>query len=419
MTHRISARDSRAPYFLAALASLAMVACGGSGTGATVPGSPTVGHATAGDASVSIAFTMPASDGGATITAYTGTCTAGTASVTGASTASPVAVTGLSNGTTYSCAVTASNSVGTGAASALVAVTPTASSSVTGSTAGVECGYSVSAFNSSASVQLTSTSSWSCDATSRLLSANGVPDHEVGTFPNPDNPNTISVQTVAATLSLSPAYSGTVTPLGGPAGVVSFMLNGVKTDPGTGGSCDDTGTVCSLGDPSGSWSIEALTQPYFKFGTDSNNAHVQPGGTYHYHGMPEGLITKLGGGSTTMTLIGWAADGFPVYARYGHTVATDAGSPLKVMTGSYQLVSAVPSTRPSTGTCALGTFLQDWQYVAGSGDLDECNGRTGVTPEFPNGIYHYYATDTYPFLQRCVKGAVTGGGPPPGPPPGG
>jgi hypothetical protein len=40
----------------------------------------------------------------------------------------------------------------------------------------------------------------------------------------------------------------------------------------------------------------------------------------------------------------------------------------------------------------------------GSGDLDECNGRMGVTPEFPDGIYHYYATDSYPFFQRCVKG---------------
>ncbi|MEM5480850.1 YHYH protein [Pseudoalteromonas fuliginea] len=37
---------------------------------------------------------------------------------------------------------------------------------------------------------------------------------------------------------------------------------------------------------------------------------------------------------------------------------------------------------------------------------DECNGRVGVTPEFPQGIYHYYATDTYPFFQRCVKGEV-------------
>jgi hypothetical protein len=54
----------------------------------------------------------------------------------------------------------------------------------------------------------------------------------------------------------------------------------------------------------------------------------------------------------------------------------------------------------------MGTFAQDWEYVANSGDLDECNGRYGVTPEFPDGIYHYYATDTYPYFQRCVKGEV-------------
>ena len=54
----------------------------------------------------------------------------------------------------------------------------------------------------------------------------------------------------------------------------------------------------------------------------------------------------------------------------------------------------------------MGTFTQDYEYVAGSGDLDECNGRFGVTPEFPTGIYHYYITDTYPFIQRCVKGPL-------------
>ena len=295
--------------------------------------------------------------------------------------------------------------------------TTTVASASGSATTGVGCSYSYSAFNASPSVNASSTVSWSCDSGSRTLSANGIPDHEVGTFPNPGNPNYIPARTVSATFSLSPSYSGSVTPLGGPAGVLSFMLNGVKTDPGTGGSCDDTGTVCSLGDPSGGWSIEALTQSYFSFGTDDNNAHVQPDGVYHYHGMAEGLITRLGGSSARMTLIGWAADGFPVYARYGHTVANDATSPLKVMTGSYRLVTTVSATRPASTTYAPGTFLQDWQYVAGSGDLDECNGRSGVAPEFPGGIYHYYATDTYPFLQRCVKGAVTAGSMPPGPPP--
>jgi len=87
------------------------------------------------------------------------------------------------------------------------------------------------------------------------------------------------------------------------------------------------------------------------------------------------------------------------------------------MTGSYQHITDVPASRPSTDTYALGTFAQDWQYVAGSGDLDECNGRVGVTPEFPGGIYHYFATDSYPYFQRCVKGVVEGGGPRPRPQP--
>jgi hypothetical protein len=56
----------------------------------------------------------------------------------------------------------------------------------------------------------------------------------------------------------------------------------------------------------------------------------------------------------------------------------------------------------------MGAFTQDYEYVAGSGDLDECNGRFDVTPEFPSGIYHYYATDTWPFLTRCWKGTIAG-----------
>jgi hypothetical protein len=85
------------------------------------------------------------------------------------------------------------------------------------------------------------------------------------------------------------------------------------------------------------------------------------------------------------------------------------------MTGSYTFVNSVSNSRPSTDDYPLGTFQEDWQYTAGSGDLDECNGRIGVTPEFPDGIYHYYATDTYPYFQRCVKGevTVTDMGPPP------
>ncbi len=76
------------------------------------------------------------------------------------------------------------------------------------------------------------------------------------------------------------------------------------------------------------------------------------------------------------------------------------------MADRYQLKTKVPSNRRNTSMYKLGTFQQDYEYVAGSGDLEECNGRTGVTPGFPGGIYDYYATDSlpFPFLQRCVNG---------------
>ena len=79
---------------------------------------------------------------------------------------------------------------------------------------------------------------------------------------------------------------------------------------------------------------------------------------------------------------------------------------LKPMRSSYRLKSTPDAGRPSAALVSMGAFMQDWEYVAGYGDLDECNGRFGSTPEFPEGIYHYYATDTYPYIQRCVKGSI-------------
>jgi hypothetical protein len=274
------------------------------------------------------------------------------------------------------------------------------------STDGVLCTYSQTKTNNQSSLTITSTSTWTCSNGSRFLTANGIPNHEVGDFPNQNNPNTIGEVNVSASFTLSPVETTVVSELGGPRGVTGYVLNGVKIDAGTAGSCDDSGTSCSLIGNNGNWSIEALGQTSFNFGTDDNNAHVQPTGDYHYHGMPENYLAEQGADSSKMTLIGWAADGFPIYARYGYSDANDASSDLIVVTGSFQFVSEVSSSRPSTTTFPLGTFQQDWEYVEGLGDLDECNGRVGVTPEFPGGIYHYYATDSYPYFQRCVKGAL-------------
>jgi len=46
----------------------------------------------------------------------------------------------------------------------------------------------------------------------------------------------------------------------------------------------------------------------------------------------------------------------------------------------------------------------DYEYIEGFGDLDECNGREGVTPEFPEGTYYYVITNEFPGVPRCFVG---------------
>ncbi len=93
----------------------------------TIPGAPTIGAATAGNAQASVAFTAPSSNGGSQITTYTATC--GGVSANGNS--SPITVTGLTNSVTYACSVTATNALGTGPSSGSVMVTPSAAAMLT------------------------------------------------------------------------------------------------------------------------------------------------------------------------------------------------------------------------------------------------------------------------------------------------
>jgi YHYH protein len=269
-------------------------------------------------------------------------------------------------------------------------------------TGNVLCGISHTEYNPTASVRQTASYGWSCNGSSRILNANGLPNHDVGTFPGPGNPNPIAAVQTTATYTLNPERTGHDT-----AVVTSgYALNGVKLEPSTAGSCDDSGRDCRMARSNSPWRLEALGQSSFNFGTDESNGHVQPNGAYHYHGLPERLIAKLAKGSPSMTLVAWAPDGFPVYARHGHSVANDAQSPIVVMRSSFRLKVAPDNGRPSPNQFSMGTFTQDYEYVAGSGDLDECNGRSGVTPEFPRGIYHYVMTETFPFINRCVKGTA-------------
>jgi len=87
------------------------------------PGAPTIGTATAGAVSATVAYTAPADTGSATPT-YTATSSPGGFTGTGAS---PITVSGLTAGTAYTFTVRATNGAGTGPSSAASnSVTPTA-----------------------------------------------------------------------------------------------------------------------------------------------------------------------------------------------------------------------------------------------------------------------------------------------------
>ena len=89
-----------------------------------VPNAPTIGTATGGDASASVAFTAPSNTGGSAITAYYAVANDGT---TATAASSPVTVTGLTNGTSYTFQVWALNTYGPGPWSAASgSVTPSA-----------------------------------------------------------------------------------------------------------------------------------------------------------------------------------------------------------------------------------------------------------------------------------------------------
>ena len=245
---------------------------------------------------------------------------------------------------------------------------------------------------------------------SRSISSNAIPDHLVGPFPNRGNPHEIAPQALTFEVTATPEIAAKITPLRlSPFG---FAVNGVFFDPGA--------AEFWQGDRDSGWQYEALGGAV-PLGLDENHAHVQPTGTYHYHGLPTLLLKRLGASDSRHSpQIGWAADGFPIYARVGFSDPKNPASPVKVLKSSWRLKAGDRPDGP--GGKHDGAFVQDHEYVAGSGDLDECNGRFGVTPEFPKGTYAYFLTDQWPVIPRAYRGtpvSLRAEGPPGGPPGGG
>ena len=147
------------------------------------------------------------------------------------------------------------------------------------------------------------------------------------------------------------------------------------------------------------------------------HGHSGPGGEYHYHAdgncihwHPEGEQTWLNysmESSRTATehspIIGFALDGYPIYGFVGW----DENGGVSEMTSSYRLKDG------ETGY----NGIDDYEYVAGLGDLDSCNGHYAATPDWPEGIYHYHSTWEngeggigFPYFINCYRGELSSGG---------
>jgi len=242
----------------------------------------------------------------------------------------------------------------------------------------------------------------------RIITGNAIPAHAFGAFPNAGNPNPITEQMQAFELPMTPSGMGGDVE-GGPWGVA---LNSVTFHP--------EAAEYYQNDPDSGWQYEGLGNGK-NLGMDCNFAHVQPNGNYHYHGTPIGLFDGWDG--TDMLLVGFGADGFPVYAMFGYADPDDSCSGLVPLSSSYRIKTGARPGPGGPGGDHDGSFVEDYEFVEGLGDLDACNGRTGQTPEFGE-TYHYILTADYPFIPRCThaafameRGMMGGGGPGGGGPP--
>ncbi len=150
---------------------------------------------------------------------------------------------------------------------------------------------------------------------------------------------------------------------------------------------------------------------------DSCWGHPNQSFEYHTHQSPA-CVYDQADSLHHSPIIGFAFDGYPIYGCYAYENTNGTGA-IKRMRTSYRLRNITDRTTLPDGTvlppsrygpiidptatnispsnqsplgAPLGAYQEDYEYVAGLGDLDYHNGRFCVTPEYPAGTYAYFVT---------------------------
>jgi hypothetical protein len=272
------------------------------------------------------------------------------------------------------------------------------------------------------------------------VTTTGVPSYITGPFMD-GNPSLATNQNAIFKVPLNPAQNtGTLTVTTG--GNIGIFINGVALfdyrdgvawNPSTNALCGGPGNPPCPGGPAAvmSWNRDAV--PAEKPGFDCSKGHPAMG-NYHHHQNPSAFkldLTVISNvcdlydadglyvidSNAHSPLIGYAYDGFPIYGAYGFKNADGTGGITRIKSG-YQLRNIttrtvwadgtdVPDGPAVSTTYPLGYFREDYEFVSHAGQadyLDEHNGRFCVTPEYPNGIYCYFATvdsewnSAYPYV---------------------
>lgn len=270
-----------------------------------------------------------------------------------------------------------------------------------------------------------------------FIHTKGIPAYPTGPFLD-GNPSVATNQAAIFKIPLSPVQN-TGTPTATRGGNIGIFINGVALfdyrdgvawNNATGALCGGPGNpMCPGGmGATQAWNRDAI--PAEKAGFDCSKAHPAMG-NYHHHQNPSAFKLDLNVISTICSLydadglyaidstqhsplIGYAYDGFPIYGAYGHLNVNGTGGIVRMKSSYHLSTNTTRLNGPAVGavvgtqTFFNGYFREDYVYTPTSAGtpnyLDEHNGRFCVTPEYPAGIYCYFATvdaswnSAYPYV---------------------